>query len=194
VVDARRARLRQTVRWLVAVDVMIAVVVTGMFAFGVRPWARNAFHLRGSTPPAGVSIPAFNRIPGIAPAMPNTSSLRGHAVAVIATCLRCTEGEVFGNVLERLGGDLPANVRPELIVWGGSEQAWARQWHILSAWHVHVATTRAAQLAVKQATFGGENADLLLYDTHGRWRTTYHLGMLLPQDIRHDLAGLGAGH
>jgi hypothetical protein len=87
-----------------------------------------------------------------------------------------------------------------VFAWGGDEAAWLREWRIgvgdVRPLVLHVRTPAA--IARVRSTFGigrvggaEESGITFLYDTQGRWRSTYFVGQLDRADIAHDLRVLG---
>lgn len=175
-------RARRAVIVLVAVDLVLLCLAA---AAALWLW-RHDGEMRGSIPPAGQRVPALGALAGITPRAPSSSALTGDPVAIVATCIECPEGEVLGGFLQRLGRDLPDDARLLVLGWDGDIASWARASGIPVDWQVHAVEPRA-RAAVHRALHASDTSLLLLYDRDGHWRTTYHLGMLDVDDVRHDL-------
>jgi hypothetical protein len=188
------------VKVLVLVDVVLLVLAVGAWtALHEDATDGNAANpgLRGSLPPAGARMPDLSGITGIEPPMPAPNELRGQAVALAATCMECRSGDVLGGFLGRMvADDVPRGATLLVLGWDGDPAAWTREWRIGAGdLHpdVHVARTKAAADEVRQrlgigSVDGAEESGItFLYDRSGRWRSTYFLGQLDRDDIRHDL-------
>jgi hypothetical protein len=189
---------------------LLVVVDLGLLVAALVLWSTLHGHqddnvvnpgLRGSRPPAGQHMPDLSSVDGIEPGAPAPATLRGSAVMLVATCMECRSGDVIGGFLGRLTpDDLPGDARVVVFVWGGDEGAWLRQSRIgvgdVKPTILHVQAPAA--LARVRSTFGigsvggaEESGITFLYDTKGRWRSTYFLGQLDRDDIAHDLRVLG---
>lgn len=194
----QRSRLRRLILWLAALDLVLIAAALVVWS-AVRPdddAKENVFNqgLRGSKPPAGETIPKLDGVGGLHPPV-GTASLRGDAIQLVATCLDCRSGEIIGGYLGRLTvSDIPDGARVVLVGWSGDVRAWRKRWHVdekLVELHAATAEEAAAEL---RALFGiaprggaQESGITFLYDTRGRWRSTYFIGQLDREDIEHDL-------
>lgn len=200
--------MRRIVWWLVVIDVVVLAVVLGVWlalrASGGSDERGNVVNagLRGSRPPAGQRMPDLSGIEGIAPPVPSPRALRGSSVALVGTCMTCRSGDVYGGYLGRLEeSDRPDGSRIVVIGWDGDAEVWRDSWRIAkdggpAGIELHVATTEAAADEVRRALGVGaragseESGVVYLYDSRGRWRSTFFLGQLNRDDIRYDLEQL----
>jgi hypothetical protein len=197
----RRLGVRRAVILLVLLDaVVLLAAATIWLAMRDDQERENAVNegLRGSRPPQGQSFPDLSTIPGIRPAMPNPTALRGRPIVLVATCVECRSGDVIGGFLSRLQpDDLPGESQIVVLAWGGDVDAWKRQWQLdPDRLELHAVATPTATSDVQQAVGiarvqgAEESGAAFVYDTSGRWRSTYFLGQLDREDIAHDLIEL----
>jgi hypothetical protein len=191
------SRIRRIVFWLVVVDTVVLVAALGVWMLIRSDDAEeNVLNegLRGSRPPAGQTLPPLDEVAGLLPTV-SDSKLRGDAVQLVATCLDCTSGEIIGGYLGRLGtADVPEGARVVLVGWDGDLADWQRRWRVDGDLVELHAARDAATASELRELFGiaprgdaEESGIAYLYDTRGRWRSTYFLGQLDREDITHDL-------
>lgn len=148
--------------------------------------------LRGSRPPAGQMLPNLAAVPGTTPPFPAAEKLEGTAVALVATCLQCRSGDIIGGFLGRLQpGRIPDGATVRVVGWGDSE-AWRTQWAIPEEFVVHEVAPRGVELARRRLGIGPvgdaeESGVTYLYDTSGRWRSSWFIGQLDANGVVHDL-------
>lgn len=194
-------RVRRLVTALVILDLALLMVAGGAWMLARTEQSReNALNggLRGSLPPSGQSMQDLSGIAGVEPPVPPPARLRGHAVALVATCLDCRSGQVLGGYLGRLDReDVPPGARMLLIGWDGDAAAWSERWGVDPAVvEMHVARTEAAAYALRDRFGVGrrsgaeESGITFLHDPEGRWRSTFFIGQVNRDDIRHDLDAL----
>ena len=193
-----RGGRRRLLMALLAVEVVVLLAAAGVWLVMRQDDAKeNVLNdgLRGSRPPAGQHMPPLNDVKSITPPVPRQQEFEGSAVQLIATCLDCTSGEIIGGYLGRLTrDDIPAGARVLVVGWDGDVEAWQRRWRVddeLVDVHVtnHPGMTRFLRELFGIAPRGGaeESGITFLYDTRGRWRSTYFLGQLDREDVAHDL-------
>lgn len=200
---AKRERIRRLVTRLVLLDVvLLAVGLVAWLALRGDGNEGNAVNpgLRGSKPPAGQVFPNLAAIDGIEPVgtadFPTRSALRGRATMLVATCVECRSGDIVGGFLSRLGeDDVPSGARVLVLGWDGDVAAWAGR-HGLVAHELYRAAPGDATNKVRRSLGIGpvdgaeESGIAFIYDTEGRWRSSFYLGQLDRADIRHDLEEL----
>lgn len=195
------ARRRRLIKRLVIADLALtAAALAVWFVLQGDDPKENAVNagLRGSKPPAGQVFPDLAGIAGVEPSVPTGTELEGEAVQLVATCLDCRSGDIIGGYLGRLErDDVPDGARVLLVGWDGDLQAWQRRWRVdTNLVELHVARTPAATGELREAVGIGpvdgaeESGIAFLYDTTGRWRSTFFLGQLDRDDVRHDLTAL----
>lgn len=187
--DDRRRRLRRIIRIMVAIDVAVLLALAALWLLKGDE-LRRGDSLRGSQPPAGEHMPAYSKL-DLAPSMPKSVALSGHASLVAATCIDCQSGDIYGGFLHLLSQrNLPDGAQLHVIVWGGDADAWRHEWSLPKRIHVHVADSGAATTAVKALTHIDDSGIAYLYDDKGMWRSTFHAGQLDADDVTHDLRAI----
>lgn len=203
---ARRAVIgRRAVKLLVLVDIVVVVAAVGVWLLARDGDDRaNVVNegLRGSLPPQGQVLPDLSDIAGIEPPFPTRDELAGRVVQLTSTCMECRSGDIVGGYLGRLvADDVPDDAQLRVIAWDGDAREWMRRSGVNKpdsalALPVHVATTPAAAaelrrvLGIGERNGSEESGITFLYDTRGRWRSTYFVGQLNRDDVRHDLEQL----
>ena len=197
----RRAIVRRVVKLLIAVDIVLFLLGAGAWLALRDDDRANAVNpgLRGSRPPAGQVLPDLQAIPGLGPAPPSRGELRGSSVLLVATCMDCRSGDVIGGYLGRLvADDRPEHARIVVLLWDGDVTAWRTRFGIgrdggAARLELHVATTAVGVRAVRRllgiGAIGGEEESGVarVYDSRGRWRSTFAVGQLTRDDVAHDL-------
>lgn len=132
--------------------------------------------------------------------MPSPGTLRGAPQLLLATCVSCRTGDVFGSLLESLKArGLPQDTRVDILIWKtpadlatqGRSLRDFRAIHLPRGAHLHVATTRSAAQAVQHALYVPEDGGFgFVYDRSGTWRSTYPIGLARIDDVLHDLRAL----
>lgn len=186
---------------LVAADLLVVGAAICLWvAFHGDPES-NAVNdgLRGSRPPAGQVWPDLATERGIAPPFPDRDAIRGHATMLVATCADCPSGDIIGGFLGRLDDDaLPDDAHVIVLTWGGDQAEWAARWKLdaVPQLELHAATNAQAVARVRRTLGIGpvdgaeESGIAFLHDTAGRWRSTFFVGQLQREDVRHDLERL----
>lgn len=196
-------RARRLVIALVALDVVVVLAALGAWLLLRGAGEANVVNdgLRGSRPPADRPWPGqLASFGGIVPPFPLRGEVAGEATMLVATCVDCRSGDVFGGFLGRLGPrDLPADSRVVVLTWGGDQRAWVEEHGIdRDRFELHEAqpgeATEEARVILGIGPVRGaeESGIAFLHDTRGRWRSTYFLGQLDREDIAHDLERLAA--
>ncbi|MBC7461422.1 MAG: hypothetical protein H7287_08670, partial [Thermoleophilia bacterium] len=85
---------------------------------------------------------------------------------------------------------LPDGARIEVIGWEGKVDAWRSAWGIPDSLPVHVVSGDGPVGEVKLALGIGDNGFAYLYDGAGRWRASYAVQLMQPDDIVHDMKEL----
>lgn len=195
-------RARRLVIALVVVDVVVVLAALGAWLLLRSAGEANAVNdgLRGSRPPADRPWPGqLASFGGITPTFPLRGEVAGEATMLVATCVDCRSGDVFGGFLARLGpGDLPEDSRVVVLTWGGDQGAWVEEHGIdVDRFELHEAAAGQATeeartiLGIGPVKGAEESGIAYLHDTRGRWRSTYFIGQLDREDIAHDLERLG---
>lgn len=195
--------LHPLVRVFIVLDVALLVACAAWLL--LRSEAPNVVNggLHGSTPPAGQRLPELERLPGIAPRPPARGQLEGSAVALVATCVSCRSGDILGGFLGRLErDDVPDDARLLVVGWGGDVRAWSERWGVGSgpeAPDVEVYGVRGTEgVAAARSMFrigpgadGGEESGIVfVHDRRLVWRSSFSIGQLDRDDLRHDLQQL----
>ncbi|MEO6866650.1 MAG: hypothetical protein ABI200_01360 [Gaiellales bacterium] len=174
-----------------------AVAIWAWYSRGDSRAAVGHDGLHGSVPPAGQRMPDLSMIRGISPGLPAPRALRGDRVLLVATCLNCRSGDIVGGALRRLGAsNLPSGAQVVIAGWRGTAAAYRAKWSLPSRFVVHVASPGAATTALTSTLHldaDAENASgyAFLYDTAGRWRSTFPAQLMLPEDIVYDTRAIG---
>lgn len=190
----RRLAARRWVKVLVLVDILVVVAAVVLYlVLGRSDERENVANvgLRGSRPPAGQTVPDLSKVEGLTPPFPAPRSLRGDVTLLVATCMRCPSGDVIGGALRRLAGrDLPDNARIEVIGWDGDVSAWRAEWKLPARLPIHVVEGASPVSNIKVRLGIGTNGFGYLYDRSGRWRASYAVQLLQPDDVIHDMRAL----
>lgn len=196
--------LKRQVWWIVIVA--LALAATASTYLVVRAYQGDAQlnvvnpKLRGSLPPPRQTWPPLAGIEGIAPKFPSVSTMQGEVSMLVATCIDCRSGDVIGGFLGRLApGDIPDAISVHVIAWDGNVDQWSSRSRInLKQTTIHSVTDEASAIKV-QRTLGigsrsGQEASgaIMLFDTSAVWRSTFAIGQLSRDDIRHDLEQLAS--
>lgn len=194
-----RARTRRLVTRLLVLDALLVLGAVAIWlSLGRGDEKANVVNdgLRGSKPPAGQLMPDLSGIAAIDPDVPSPRAMQGTAVALVVTCIGCRSGDIIGGYLGRLeDDDVPDGAELRVVAWDGDAAAWRAKWKIDQRIRIHaVPQARVDQV---RATFGigpvagaEESGIVYLYDPRRRWRSTFFIGQLDREDIRHDLEAL----
>jgi hypothetical protein len=107
---------------------------------------------------------------------------------MIVTCGDCRSGDVIHGALRIVAErGVPDESQIHVLLLDGSTKDWPSSQGITT--HVVPVHRRAA---VRKAFHVGDSGTAFLYDRDLRWRATYHLGQMLPDDLRHDLRVLAS--
>ncbi|MCW2962585.1 MAG: hypothetical protein JWM90_2972 [Thermoleophilia bacterium] len=190
----RRAISRRTVKLLVLAELAVLLLAVGAFILLRGDDETNVVNagLRGSLPPQDQVWPDLSDLQLVPPA-PSRKDVAGGPAMLVATCLECRSGDLFGGFLARLTtGDLPANARVVVVGWEGEAAAWRAEWRLGPQVEVHVAETPETSAQARLVLRTGESGSAFLHDPTGGWRATYASGQLDVEDVRHDLEQLGS--
>lgn len=195
-------RTRRLVLALILVDlVVLLVAIVAWLALRGDDRANLVNEgLRGSRPPADQPWPGQLASSGaIEPAFPLRGDVAGEAAMLVATCVDCRSGDVFGGFLGRLrADDLPEEARVVVLTWGGDQAAWVEEhgidderFELHHARGGEAADEARAVLGIGPIAGAEESGIAYLHDKRGRRRSTYFIGQLDREDIAHDLERLG---
>jgi hypothetical protein len=204
------------VKLLIVLDLVALVVGLGAWAFLRSDTRGNVANsgLRGALPPSGQRVPDLSSLGGLDPSMPSPEDLHGHPVLLVATCVECggdtRSADLVGGFLQRLGQqELPVGTSVEAVVWDGDASSWRRRWHVPAAVTVHVADDAAAGVVRRRLGIGtpgtaqtydatgklrevdvATSGRAYAYDPDGRLRSSFSIGLLVAEDVAHDLRAI----
>lgn len=185
----RHPALRWLLLGLLAVFIVLLSAAAGLWLRGAGPLHDSA--LRGSIPPDGQRVPAMQQLRSADPGMPSRRSLRGAPILVAASCIDCPSGEIMGGFLARLADrGVPDGTRVVVVGWKGDGNAWRQTSGFPARWKTHVLTDTSDIASAGHLFHVGQNGIVMLYGRDGTWRSTYQLGQLTVDDVRHDLGVL----
>lgn len=177
---------RPRIHLLLMLLLLVQLVIVGL---ALALWWNHRDHeRRGSTPPDGQRLADLPALDGLVPPGPAPQELRGDGALLVATCLDCRSGQIVGGFLARVADDLPRGARVLVIGWDGTEQAWRSSTSVPPQIPVHVAPDERTARALRRELRVGESGFAMVYDSEGRWVSTFHLGQLDRDDVVADLA------
>jgi hypothetical protein len=183
-------RLLGLVTKLLLAPILVLLVVAVALQFG---WVRQATgidtQLKGSIPPSGRVLADLSTIDGVSPPIPSPSSDKNRPLLFVATCADCRSGDVIGGFLRRFVLERPpANARIRVVVWSDKGTSFAST-HKLPAkpWLTVHTVKPEAQEAVQSQMKIGDSGMSFVVGPSGRGGSTFSIGFLKVEDVRHDL-------
>jgi hypothetical protein len=174
---------------LVAPVLVLLLVAIALQVNWVREVTGVDAELRGSIPPSGRVLADLSTIDGISPPVPSPSSDGGRPLLFIATCGDCRSGDVIGGFLRRLSLEKPpANARLRVVVWSDDGDPFADTHKLPNEpWLTIHTVSDAARESVQSRTKVGESGMSFVVGPSGRGGSTFSIGFLKVDDVRHDL-------
>lgn len=187
--DENRRLLRLVTKLLVAPMLVLLVVAIALRFDWVQQATGVKTELRGSIPPPDRVLADLSGIDGISPPVPSPSSDKGRPLLFVATCADCRSGDVIGGFLRRLTTENPpegATIR--VVVWQDTGMSFAEEHRLPdTSWlSLHTVSPRSTT-RVKDSLSVGDSGVAFVVGPSGVGGSTYPLGLLQVEDVRHDL-------